>query len=93
VRPISVAFRDALRAAGKEAPVLWHVAPFYLTGEVTREALAARGVSYQPFLYATGLFDRAWPQYRAAIEREWAPYVRGERPLDEAVKAVVAAIR
>jgi len=43
-------------------------------------------------LYATGLFDRAWPQYRAAIEREWAPYIRGRRPLEEAVRAVVAAI-
>jgi len=92
VSPISTAFRDALRAAGKQAPNLWHVALFYLTGEVTREALAARDVTYRPYLY-TGLFDRAWPQYRAAIEREWAPYVHGERSLDEAVASVVAALQ
>jgi len=92
VGPISSAFRDALRAAGKRGSDLWHVALFYLTGEVTREALAARGVTYRPYLY-TGLFDRAWPQYRAPIEQEWAPYVHGERTLDEAVKAVVAALQ
>jgi hypothetical protein len=73
VRPIATAFAEALRAVGKDAPVLWHVALFHLTGEVTREAIEARGEAYEPYLYATGLFDRAWPQYRAAIEREWAP--------------------
>lgn len=92
VGPIAAAFRDALAAQHKRAPVLWHVALFYLTGEVVRQALAARGMGYSPYLYQTGLFDRAWPQYRSAIERDWAPYVNGRRSLEDAVDAVVRGI-
>jgi hypothetical protein len=92
VGPISTAFRDELAAQHKRAPVLWHVALFYLTGEVMRQALAARALEYSPYLYQTGLFDRAWPQFRPIIEREWAPYVAGRRDLEEAVRAVVRGI-
>jgi len=91
VRPISDAFTREARASGKQIGVMWHVALFYLTGEVVRQTLEARGIQYSPYLYKTGLFDRAWPQFKTSIETEWSRYVRGEATLDEAVKRTVAA--
>ena len=26
------------------------------------------GLDYEPYLYKTGLFDRAWPQFKTPIE-------------------------
>jgi hypothetical protein len=91
VRPIREAFDREARAASKSIPVLWHVALFYLTGEVVRQSLAARRVEYTQYLYATGLFERAWPDLRAPIESHWLPYIDGKVRLDEAVRDVVAA--
>ena len=91
--PLVQAFAAQLQAQGKVSRDLWHVALFYLTGEVVRQALAARNISYEPYLYKTGLFDRAWPQYKAAIETYWRPFVNGEVARDEAIKNVVAAIK
>lgn len=93
VKPVCEAFERAEAAAHlEEMPELCHVALFYLTGEVVRQSLAARGITYVPYLESTGLFDRAWPKLRAPIERAWAPYVNGEASLDDAVEHVVAAV-
>jgi len=73
--PIMDAFTAEMRAQGKDVrrgPIeswnvnLWHVALFYMTGEVVRQALASRGIGYEPYLYKTGLFDRAWAHFRGA---------------------------
>ena len=93
VFPMLKAFDAELKAQGKKAPVLWHVALFYLTGEVVRQTLAERGDAYEPYLYKTGLFDRAWPQFKAAIETYWKPYIDGKLPRDEAIKNVVSEIK
>jgi hypothetical protein len=93
VMPLMQAFASQLQAQGKVSRDLWHVALFYLTGEVVRQALAARNISYEPYLYKTGLFDRAWPQYKTAIETYWRPCVNGEVTREEAIKNVVAAIK
>jgi len=93
VRPILDAFAAELRAQGKNSRDLWHVALFYMTGEVVRQALAARGISYEPYIYKTGLFDRAWPQYKSPIEIHWKAYVNGEMPRETAIKNIVAAIK
>src|SRR5262249_28193729 len=87
------AFAAEARAQGKNTRDLWHVALFYLTGEVVRQELAARGIAYEPYLYKTGLFDRAWPQFKAPIETYWKPYVNGEVSRDDAIKNVVMAVR
>jgi len=65
---------------------------FYTAGEVVRETLAARKIDYVAYLYSTGLFDRAWPQFRLPVEREWKPYVDGQVTLDQAVSRLIAAI-
>lgn len=91
IDPVRDAFDRELRTAGKTQPALWHVALFYAAGEVVRQALAARAIAYTPYLYATGLFDRAWPALRVPVEAHWRPYIDGKIPLDAAVRAVVAA--
>jgi hypothetical protein len=91
VRPIRDAFVREAESTGASIGPLWHVALFELTGEVVRQALAKRGVEYVPYLYATGLFDRAWPGFKEAIQQEWRPYVNREVGLEVAVKDVVAA--
>jgi hypothetical protein len=93
VRPITDAFTAESKAQGKNTRDLWHVALFYMTGEVVRQALAARGVAYEPYLYKTGLFDRAWPQFKAPIETHWRAYVDGQMSRDDAIKAIVAAVK
>lgn len=92
VFPLMDAFAAELRTQRKVSRQLWHVALFYLTGEVVRQALAERRIAYEPYLYNTGLFDRAWPELRAPIESHWKPYVNGEVPRDAAIRNVVSAI-
>jgi hypothetical protein len=65
---------------------------FYVTGQVVRDVLAARGISYSPYMYSTGLFDRAWSRYRATVERNWRPYVDGRITVDQAVTGTVAGL-
>lgn len=90
--PLMDDFAAELRTQRKRSRHLWHAALFYLTGEVVRQALAQRGVAYEPYLYNTGLFDRAWPELRTPIETHWKPYVNGEVPRDVAIRNVVRAV-
>ena len=89
--PLIDAFAVELRSQRKTSRDLWHAALFYLTGEVVRQAVAARGTPYEPYMYKTGLFDRAWPHLRTAIETHWKPYVDGQVSRDVAIRNVVAA--
>lgn len=93
VFPMIQAFAAEAKLQGKQTRDLWHVALFYLTGEVVRQALEARDITYEPYLYKTGLLDRAWPQFKMPIETHWKAYVNGEIPREEAIKRVVAAVK
>ena len=64
-----------------------------MTGEIVRQALAERGVAFEPYIYRTGLFDRAWPRFKTPIETYWKPYLAGEVSRDQAIKNVVTAIK
>ena len=90
IQPISAALQAELSARGKRSNDLWHVVLFYISGEVVREALAARGVDYEPYIYRTGLFDRAWPRLKGPVERHWPAYVNGDARLDDVVVKTVA---
>jgi hypothetical protein len=92
-RPMMEAFGKELRAQGKNGADLWHVALFYMTGEVVRQALASRGTAYQTYMYKTGLFDRVWSRFKAPIETHWKAYVNGEVSRDESMKRIVAEIK
>jgi hypothetical protein len=76
------AVESAAKSANKQPRDLWHVVLFYIAGEVTRQQLAKSGIEYRPYLYATGLFDRAWPAFRAPIERHVRAFVDGQAALD-----------
>lgn len=91
--PLVQAFAAEGRAQGKNPRDLWHLALFYMTGEVVRQTLASRWIQYEMYLYKTGLFDRAWPQFKRPIETYWKPYVDGAVPRDEAIKNLIASIR
>lgn len=82
--------RETIGFRGPRTADLWHAALFYLTGEVVRQALASRGIEYQPLLSSTGLLDRAWPGFRAPLEAHWQRYVDGEISLEDAVSAMHA---
>jgi hypothetical protein len=83
---------EEARAQGKRAGSLWHAVQFVMTGEVVRQALAARQIDFQPYVYRNNLIDGDWKPFRAPIEQEWMPYVNGQRSLEEALKRLVAAI-
>jgi hypothetical protein len=82
----------AAKAARKDPRDLWHVVLFFVTGEVTRQTLAAQGVDYQPYLYATGLFDRAWPAFRAPVEANVRPFIDGRTTLEEMAAHLAGAL-
>jgi hypothetical protein len=93
IHPVEQALYAAGRDLDTEVPgVLWHVVLFYTAGDLTRQALAARDVEYEPYLYKTGLFDRAWPMYRAAIESTLPDFVAGRTTREQMAHALVRAL-
>ena len=84
--PVMDTFATELRAQGKDhrtGPIeswnlqLWHAAMFYMTGAIVRDALAERGVRYEPYMWRTGMFDRVWSRFRGPLDTHWRPYVDG----------------
>jgi hypothetical protein len=92
ILPTRDALMEALGERQKQHGVLWHVVQFYMTGAALQQILRARGVGYTPYMYSTGLFDRAWSQYRKNVEANWMPYVRGEITRGQAIERTVAAL-
>jgi hypothetical protein len=86
---VSKALTASSRKAGIDPPRdLWHAILFATTSELTRRALARRGATgYIGF--DRDLLTRAWPQYRAPIERHWLPYLSGQGTLEEAIEKIV----
>jgi hypothetical protein len=82
----------AAKAANKQPRDLWHVVLFYVAGEVTRQQLAKISVDYRPYLYATGLFDRAWPSFRDPVERHVRAFVDGQITLDQMAAELAKAL-
>ena len=89
VLPLQNALATGLGERARDHRTLWHVVQFYLTGSAVQQVLRGRGVDYQPYLYSTGLFERAWPQYRKAVEAAWQPFVDGKTTQDAAIAETV----
>jgi len=67
---------------------LWHAILFYTSGELTRRALARRGVtSYQPFIL--GMYDRGLGGFREALETHWQAYLDGKISREEAIRQIL----
>lgn len=93
IHPVEQAIYVAARDLHAPQPrALWHVVLFYTAGELTKQALARRKVAYEPYLYKTGLFDRAWPMYRAGIEAVLPGFVSGKESREEMAHALLAKI-
>ena len=91
--PCEERIRREAAALGKNVPDgLWHLCLFYITGEVWRSELAARGVQYEPYLYATGLFDRLWKPLRVPVETHLKPYVEGRADAETAFRGLIASL-
>ena len=85
---LAAALGDRRRAHGD----LWHVIQFYITGATLQQVLRERSVEYTPYLYSTGLFDRAWKRYRPLIEQVWPAYMGGEIGRAEAIERTVSGL-
>ncbi|HTB10985.1 MAG TPA: hypothetical protein VK752_05415 [Bryobacteraceae bacterium] len=85
---------DDARKEGKLLPQrdLWHALLFYTTGEIVAEAVAKDAPDHVPYATSQGLWERSWPGYPHIFEREWKPWLKGERDFDEAVRKVVDAV-
>ncbi|MFC7622108.1 hypothetical protein [Microlunatus sp. GCM10028923] len=90
--PLRLAIRDRVDTSDRGLGQLWHVVLFHLTGETVRRALAGIGVDYRTYADSTGLFDRAWPQWRGPITQAWAGYLDGTEDWVEACDRLVAGI-
>lgn len=87
---VEEALSAALKKHGRTDDV-WHAALFYITGATLRETLAARGERYEPYLYSTGLFARAWPSIQTALETHLQAYLDGALTLPDAADRIAAS--
>jgi hypothetical protein len=90
--PLIAALENAGRAAKKDAGALWHAVQFYVVGEIMKRTLAADGVTFASYLYETGLFDRAWAQYKRPIETNIGAWLDKRLEWNEAIAQLVAAM-
>lgn len=68
---------------------LWHAILFYTSSELTRRALAARGVGdYRPIVL--GMYERGFAPYRSALETHWQAYLDGKIPRESAIRQVLS---
>ena len=85
---------EDVRKEGKLLPRrdLWHAMLFYTTGEIVAEAVAKEAPGHVPYATSQGLWERAWPGYPQIFEKQWKPWMKGERGFDECVQKVVDAV-
>jgi hypothetical protein len=82
---------DLARAAAelrlKPKDKLWHAILFYTSGELTRRALAARGVPYTPFIL--DMYNRGFSGFRQPLETHWQAYLDGKVTRHEAIRQIL----
>jgi hypothetical protein len=61
-------------------------------GEIMKRRLAADGIAFTSYLYETGLFDRAWSNYKPHVESIIGAWLDGRLDWDDAIVKLVAAI-
>ena len=80
-----------LEQACKPQQELWHALIFFTVGSIAQRELGKSGdAAYEPYAYRYHLYDKGnWPALRAALERDWRPYLEGKTGFDDAVRALV----
>lgn len=87
--------RAASRAAGLDRPPgpFWHVILFYTTGRTVQARLAETGTAdYEPYMYAEGVLERAWPAYIEPMRLHWEAYLEGRIGMEAAARRVIEAV-
>jgi len=86
---------DRAKLLGVKPPAdLWHAILFYTSGELTRRALAARGVpDYKPVAYIVGVYTRRdFPKYLPLLETTWQQYLDGKTTRDAAIDEMITKL-
>lgn len=80
--------RAAAETGLRPPPNLWHAILFYTSGELTRRALARRGVSdYRPFIL--DMYEGPFRGLRPSLETHWQAYLDGRVSREAAVKQIL----
>ena len=67
---------------------LWHAILFYTSGELTRRALARRGVSdYRPFIL--DMYEGPYRGFRPSLETHWQAYLDGKASREAALRQIL----
>lgn len=82
---------DESRRQQRQTPRnLWHAVIFYTTGELVRRALGRTDdAQYTPYAYRFNVYEKGMLPDRAALEREWQPWLEGKVPFEEALRNLV----
>ncbi|MET0649407.1 MAG: hypothetical protein ABW208_22585 [Pyrinomonadaceae bacterium] len=83
---------DLKRAADetglKPSANLWHAILFYTSGELTRRALARRGVrDYRPFIL--DMYEGPFRGLRPSLETHWQAYLDGKLSREAAIRQIL----
>lgn len=83
--------RAAAETGRKPQRSLWHALLFYTSGELTRRALAARGVADYRMAIEGRLFDGPFKGMKEPFETHWRAWLDGALTRDEAIRRIVIA--
>ena len=83
--------RAAAQTGRTPARSLWHALLFYTSGELTRRALAARGVTDYRMAIEGRLFDGPFKGMKEPFESHWRAWLDGTLARDEAIRRIVVA--
>lgn len=83
-----------LTTAAKELGVkprsnLWHAILFYTAGELTRRALAKRGVHDYQRIIDAGMYERGFQAFKQSLETHWQAYLDGKVSRAEAIRQIL----
>ncbi|GEM_PF-5831147 len=73
----------------KTPPNLWHAILFYTSSELTRRALAKRGVTTAFTPSMIGMYTHGFQSFRHALETYWQAYLDGKTTREAALRAIM----
>jgi hypothetical protein len=68
---------------------LWHAILFYTSGELTRRALAKRGVREYQRIIDAGMYERGFQGFKEPLETHWQAFLDGKVSRDEAIRQIL----
>ena len=68
---------------------LWHAILFYTAGELTRRALAKRGVDNYQRIIDAGMYERGFQGFKQPLETHWQAYLDGKVSREMAIREIL----